>query len=161
VSTRASAERVAEATGRTRDPVLERECDVFARYLTGGEPVAYARDHYQRAHEVAAEALEEGADSPLERRLLEWGRRGGLGLRAADAWSRFFRPGALLRRKLVLTLAILENGPPTHRSLNAPREGRSLLLLGEVAGRVALSVAALVLGVVVFGPAALREGRRS
>lgn len=91
-----------------------------------------------------------GPRDHLDVRLLEYGRAGGLRLRMADVYARFRRPGALLRRKLVLMLALLEMAPPTHRPLNTPRRGSGpRLILGAGAG-VVRSAVLLAAGLLVF-----------
>jgi hypothetical protein len=101
--------------------VLDRECDVFCRYLTGAEASEYVRERYRAAHERGVVEPEGGA-SAFDHALVSAARSGPLAARFADAHARFFAAGGLLRRKLVLLLALFEVREPervdtvTHRS---------------------------------------------
>lgn len=88
---------------------LERESDVFARYLTGGGGDDYLRRKYREAHERGALGP---AASAFDRALVSVARRGTWWTRLADAHARLFLRGGLLRRKLVLVLALLECREP-------------------------------------------------
>ena len=132
-----------------QDPRLAAECRVFCRYLTREEPSDYVLGHYARAR-ASAEAP--AAAPVLDRGLLALARRGPLLTRVADGYSRIFQPHSTLRRRLILLLAILENSPPSARSLNSAREGRPLALLGRLALTMLGSAACLLTGVLLLGP---------
>jgi hypothetical protein len=87
---------------------LDRESEVFARYLTGKGAGDYVRRKYREAHERGAL----GPSSASDRALVDVARRGTWWARLADAHARLFAPGGLLRRKLVLVLALLECREP-------------------------------------------------
>lgn len=131
--------------------LLAEECELFARYLTDEPPADYARERYRAAHRPGAEGdVGAGPVDAEDARLLSYARAGGVRLRMADVYARFVRPGALVRRKLVLMLAILETSPPTHRDLNTPRTGSTVGLLLATAFRVLRSGALLAAGLLVF-----------
>lgn len=90
---------------------LDRECDVFCRYLTGAGASEYVRERYRAAHERGAVDPESGATA-FDRALVSIARSGPLVARFADAHARIFAAGGLLRRKLVLLLALLEVREP-------------------------------------------------
>ena len=100
---------------------LDRECDVFCRYLTGAEAGDYVRSRYRAAHERGALEPRDGA-SAFDRALVALARAGPFATRLADSHARVFTSGGLLRRKLVLVLALLEVREPervdtlTHRT---------------------------------------------
>lgn len=93
---------------------MRRECDVFARYLTGEPAPPNALRHYVRWHqapELHAPLAARGTG--FDRLLVAVGRSSWPGLRLADAYSgRLLRTG-LLRRKLILVLSLLESTAPT------------------------------------------------
>lgn len=93
------------------DELLD-ECRLFTRYLVDREPDPYVLGCYVRLQPAALEGTTPLA--PPDAVLLETGRSGLIRLRLADAYARVFRPQCLLRRKLVLTFAILENSPQFH-----------------------------------------------
>jgi hypothetical protein len=137
------------------DPaLLARECQAFSSYLTGLAPTPYAVEKYQRGH-GRIPYLHGGQADRVDAMLVGLGRHGGLPLRCADAYARLFRPTGVLRQKLVLALAVLENSPPTHLRLHTAREGTpaatGLTLLGLGLG----FMLCLVAGLVILAPAHL------
>ena len=136
-------------------PGLARECNVFVRHLVGMAPNAYVLKAYEAAHAARAEAF--GAMSPFGAFTVRLASRSSFTARSADAWCRLFAPRGVLRRKLVLLLAILETAPPFHRELDAVRGSvfSQALLLAAGVGGWAL---ALALGTLVLLPARLALG---
>jgi hypothetical protein len=127
------------------------ECRVFGRYLIGIEPSEYVLRCYLQLLPSASVSQKEGA-LLIERSLMSVARMRPELTRVADAYARFFRPRSLLRRRLILLLAILENSVPAERRLNTGSEGTPL---GVIAGLVVSLVASglcLVAGIVLFGP---------
>lgn len=90
---------------------LDRECDGFCVYLTGAPASDYVRARYSAAHEGGAVEPDGGA-SRFDRALVSIARSGSLAARLADSHARIFAAGGLLRRKLVLLLALLEVREP-------------------------------------------------
>ncbi|MEO7964611.1 MAG: hypothetical protein ABIT38_11975 [Gemmatimonadaceae bacterium] len=90
---------------------LAREYAIFAAYLGAGDSASSVRSAhlYGEAHVN----LPPNADR-LDRWLVTVARYGGVGCSLADAYARRVRPFGLLRRKLTLTLALLESGKATH-----------------------------------------------
>jgi hypothetical protein len=128
---------------------LGAECRAFARYLAGQDPSAYVLAWYQR---IAASAADEAPPVLIDRVSLALARRGSLPARCADAYARVFRPYGLLRRRLVLLLAILENSPPSSAWLNAARTGGPSGVIAGMAGSLLAGGAALLVGCLVLGP---------
>ena len=129
---------------------LERECDVFTRHVIGVAPTPYVQRKYAEAHARRADAFAPrrgfaaysvalASFSPFTARM-------------ADAYCRLFAPRGVLRRKLVLLLAILETSPPFHAELDAVR-GSRLAQFGALCVGAAGWLVALLLGTVVLLPA--------
>jgi hypothetical protein len=139
------------------DADLARECAVFAQYLASTAATPAMEAYYARAHATipcgASETL-----APIDRWLSGSARRGGLPLRLADAYARFFRPTGALRQKLTLMLAILENSPETSRWLNSGETGSPAGVLAGLALTGLGFGAALALGTLLFGPLHLLGG---
>jgi len=137
-----------------------QECIVFTRYLTGIAPTPYVIEKY-RALQGAASALPDAADR-LDRRLLQVAVRGPVRARIADAYARIFRPAGTLRRRLVLTFAILESSPGFHtRFTHGTVQGFAAALAGVAASAVSFLLC-MAAGLPLFGPAhiaARREAR--
>lgn len=136
-----------------RDPaeVLDRECATFTRYLTGMTADEYILARYRDGHRTIP-YLNGGDPHPLDATLLRASRRGGLGLRSADAYARIFCPRCVLRQKLILLLSILENARQTHAILDSAVEGGAVRTMIFIVGQVSLGGAVLLLGAARFGP---------
>ena len=137
--------------------VVAAECRVFAHFLADTDASPYVQHAY--ANLLATSDLPSNArDRLIERALLAVARHGTLATRVADGYARFFLPRSMLRRRLVLMLAILENSPASERRLNSGDEG-SLVAVGL---RLILtgmaSVCCTIVGAVIFGPLHLASG---
>jgi hypothetical protein len=131
------------------DPALDRECATFTRYLTGARPTSGVVAWYVRAHAVRPGLV---ATDTFERSLLTMARLGGPATRAADAFARLFEPRGVLRRKLVVLLAVLEVTPPFAAGIDrVPRGGPAVAWLRLAASGLAAALAALV-GIVILLP---------
>ena len=140
--------------------VVAAECRVFAHFLADTDASPYVQHAY--ANLLATSDLPSNVrDRLIERALLSFARQGTLATRVADGYARFFLPRSMLRRRLVLMLAILENSPVSERLLNTGDEG-SLVAVGL---RLILtgiaSVFASIVGVVIFAPVHLASGGRA
>lgn len=133
--------------------ILDRECTVFTRYLVGGAPTGALRLAYRDGHEnIPFRQGAGGAATALDRWALRVARLGAPGVRAADAYHRFFHPHGALRQKLTLMLAILEHAPPFHVDLNRGVGGGPVRAFVGLAGVGIAFGLALVGGLAVFGP---------
>lgn len=128
---------------------LEREGRRFARYLVGVEPDARVLAGWRRAHEQGVVTPPGGVDA-FDRILVAAGRSAHLVARAADVHARFFRPGGLLRRKLVLMLALLETDREGRARADRADAGGAAWFVLRAAWAGAVSVALLALGLVPF-----------
>ncbi len=97
---------------------LDRECDAFAHYLGASAGDEYVREQYRAAH--AAGAVELPSTTGFERAVVSLARSVPVLVRALDAHARVFSNGGLLRRKLVLLLAIHEVRAPHDEELDTP-----------------------------------------
>lgn len=114
---------------------IDRECDVFTRYLVSQPPTDYIHKQYEMA--VLARDLANDAEfAAFDRRTLRFARRNIFFTRVADAYCAIFHRHGVLRRKLILLLAILEHTTPTAARFDWPKNRGSigvatnLLLLG-------------------------------
>ena len=132
-------------------PATAAECIALCRYLSSAMPSVYVMDCYERLR-PSVQVNERTGSALIERSLLASASLGPIALRAADGYARVFRPRSLLRRRLILLLAILENSPPTERLLNSSDE-RSFLGVGlRLAGTMMASVLCTLVGTVLLGP---------
>ncbi len=137
--------------------VADREGRIFTRFLTQHVATPYVLSSYARL--LPSAQVSAAAESRLvERALLSFARRGVLATRIADSYARFFLPRSLLRRRLVLMLAIVENSPLTERPMNSAIVTSPLVVvvkLGVIGVAFALS---LLAGVILFAPLHLLSG---
>ncbi len=101
---------------------LAAECRIFTRYLVDGEAPTEVMAAYERAHKVSAVAPH-GNTPPLDRALLRVAHMGPDFTRVADGYSAAFAKASLLRRKLVLLVAILESRQRTAAVLDTAVPG--------------------------------------
>ncbi|MFN7978709.1 MAG: NAD(P)H-binding protein [Vicinamibacterales bacterium] len=129
--------------------VLAAECAVFTRHVLGVAPAPTVVDAYVRAHAVSPRFR---AVTAFDQRLVAVARRGPLVARLADAHARLLDPAGLLRRKLVLLLALLETTPPHYRAVDAPLAASLPATLLALAGRGLAAAAVAALGLLLFLP---------
>jgi nucleoside-diphosphate-sugar epimerase len=128
---------------------LDRECRVFARHLLGCSPNQYVLGKYAEAHTVSP-ALSAG--NRFDENLLRFARRHSICAKIADSYTCLFFPGALLRKKLVLLLAILESCPPFFRMIDDAVSGQKASLLIRLAFRGCIAAISALVGIVIFVP---------
>lgn len=146
------------AAGSTAD--LDAECDVFTRHLLGRGADDYIRTKYRAAHAVLP-ALR--ASDAFDSFLVSFARKGIVFTKIADAHAAVFAPWSLLRKKLVLLLAVLETCPPSHRTIDAPVGGRPFLALLALSVTGLTAVFSLIAGSLILFPVrmVLAAGSRS
>jgi hypothetical protein len=138
---------------------LRDECRLFTRYLLGREPDAYVLERYVSLHKAAlggAPAL-----APLDSLLLKTARSNVFGLRCADAYARIFRPQCLLRRKLILIFAILENSRGFHSRFTSGASSRYVFALARIVATLTGFAVALIASLFWIAPRALLTGWQS
>jgi hypothetical protein len=136
---------------RAARALVEAECRVLTRFLVSQDPTPYVLDSYARLHRSATPPDADVARL-IERALLSSARYGATAVGIADCYAKFFVPRSVLRCRLVMLLAILENSPRTERELNSAAEG-SLWLFAVRVLLVGISVALrLAAGIVLFLP---------
>jgi hypothetical protein len=136
---------------------LVRECRAFARYLAGVEPDAYLEARYVAFHIKVGAAVQD----PVDRALLAVASVGGVATAVADAYAGRFRRRSALRRKLIALLALLESSSPAFERIDAPYRGGALRVYAKLVARALGEVAALAVGLLLFGPLQLLARRRA
>lgn len=126
---------------------LAQECLVFSRYLTGLKPSAYTLGKYREYHDLSLHRA-----SSFDRLLVDVALLGNPLCWLADAYCTRFRKQAELRRKLVLTLALLECSPRTSRYLDTPGYSGQLALVTGLGIRGGLSILASLVSAILLEP---------
>jgi nucleoside-diphosphate-sugar epimerase len=136
------------AIGATTDPI-ESECIVFTRHLLGVRPDPAVIEKYGAAL-ASLPALQ--PSSAWDRALLAMARRGVAGARCADAFAALFARASVLRKRLVILLAILETRAPYSDAIDSALGGPALLVIARVAWRGVWSLVWLVVGAALLVP---------
>ena len=129
---------------------LERECRVYARYLIGRDPSPYVVSKYLEFHSQCGAKVVPG--DAFDRVLCALSARGGLSTRLADIYASRFAREAALRKKLVLTLALLECAPGSFEYLDDVEGGGALRLWLRLATGGARYAALLALSAALLLP---------
>jgi hypothetical protein len=133
---------------------LERQCRLFSRYLLDREPTAYVLSQYLRAHQVHPEFVNARL-KPFDEALLRLGPGSRLTMPMVDAYARIFAPRSMLRKKLILLLAILESSPGSFESLESPTATSRVGAYISLAARCARFAGFLALSSMVLLPVQL------
>jgi hypothetical protein len=141
------------------DQILKNECSTLVRYLSGDTADSYViRKYIELASQEPAYPT-----TGIDKLLVRAARRGPVTARIADAYARTFWPHGLLRRKIVLICAILENSPRYFRRLTSGSSGPAWLGIFRIAFSGMIFAAVLLSGILIFGPRHLlfnRSGQR-
>jgi hypothetical protein len=130
--------------------VLDPECAVFCRYLIGEDPSEYVKIKYRVAHHIGS--VSHGIlATPSEAFLVKLASVGPWSAQLIDSYARIFRPCSLVRRKLILLLAILESCAPTHACLDSVDSPSIVaLFLGSVRRCLNFALVAVVGSLVIL-----------
>jgi hypothetical protein len=104
-------------------PELERECRSFTHYLSGKAPSRYIIEKYQDFHQKIGLPPERDR---FGRFLILVSAQGPCWVCLADSYASLWRRNSAVRKKLIVTLALLETAPPTFEMLDrVPPGGRA------------------------------------
>lgn len=131
---------------------LGSECRLFVRHLVGLDANPYVVGKYIDAHR-ALDAL--APVSRFDRILLGFASLSRPTLALADAHAAVFAKASTLRKKLVLTLALLETSAPYYERIDAAAGRGPAGALLRLAGRGTFALLLLAAGAVVLLPARL------
>ena len=128
---------------------LERECRVYTLYLTRQSADAYIIGKYVECH--ATGRVADPRDS-MDRALVDLSARTPFWARLADTYASRFHKHSTLRKKVVLTLALLECSPATFEYLDGVDAGGTAGTFARLAWSAVAYAGALVLAALVFLP---------
>lgn len=136
---------------------LQKECRAFTRYLIDIDPDAYVSERYAAAiRQVQALAVQSGFD----RLLLRMARIHPLLTCAVDVYSRFFVHASVVRRRLVMLLAIIESSAPTADRLERPDHRGLVGFIAGMAWRSVVLAMLLLVAILTLLPAQLLLGKQ-
>ncbi len=111
-------------TGEAEDREMAdslRECKVFSNYLIGKDPSDYTSAKYLEFLNKVDNYPRDDFDSIL----LKIGKRSPFFTKISDAYSRFFYPHSVLRKKLGYLFAIIETSPKSYKYIdNIGKKGK-------------------------------------
>jgi nucleoside-diphosphate-sugar epimerase len=99
---------------------IRRECNVFTSYLVSQQPTDYVYKQYEMAV-LARNLANDDEFAAFDGKTLRLARRNVFFTRVADAYCAIFHRHGVLRRKLILLLAILEHAAPTAARFDRPK----------------------------------------
>jgi hypothetical protein len=129
---------------------LIHECKVFTRYLLHRPPSPYIIDRYCDYHAVTSDMSAD--ENTFDRVLTQFAVRHSLCVKIADVYASRVCRNALLRRKLVLLLALAEVTPPFFYDIDNPHRLARPLIFAKLATEGLAYAAALAIGIIVLGP---------
>lgn len=128
---------------------LARECAVFSTYLIGIRPTEYIQVKYVEAHRWREDLI---ARDRVDRVLIRLARTHPVLTRCADSYSRFLLPESVMRKKLVVMLALLETSFPACKVVDQVASAGLLRVSLRLSLDGALMIAGLVMIVAILGP---------
>jgi len=138
---------------------LDREVEIFVHHLLGCDADPYVRTKYSAAH-AALPALQ--PSDAFDAFLVRFARRGPVFASLADAYAGLFAHASLLRKKLVLLVAILETSQRSHRTIDAPLGGRPMTAVFSLTATGLLAAVKVLAGSIILLPMRLvLSGSRS
>ena len=129
--------------------LLEGECKTFVPHLTGLDANPYVIKKYIDAHR-ALPSLQ--PSSRFDRILLGFARGSRITLALADAYAGVFAKSSALRKRLVLTLALLETAAPFYERIDAAAGGTPAGAFVRLTGKGTLAVVMLAIGTLLLLP---------
>lgn len=133
---------------------LDRESAAYARYLTGQTISDYVLGKYADAHARHPELTAHEARR-FDRFLLQVAGAHPLGTWLVDTYTAVFLRPAIVRKKWILLVAILENASPTAQIFDRPDPGGRTATVVRLGWRGVTFLAGLLLSSVVFLPVQL------
>ncbi len=133
------------------DRPLFTECQIFCEYLVQQSPDTDIIQKYQSAHHSGNISLPKIAH-PFEGWLLVIARTHPFLTRLADSYSRFLFPCSILRKKLVLLLAILESGKHNESFADMPEPFPRIVFLARCAFEGGIFACIACVAFIFFSP---------
>lgn len=131
--------------------VLAAECRTFSVYLTNQVPSPYVVSKYCEAHSAGNIFYSPERDA-LDAALVSLASRNRILTRMVDVYTSVFFKRALMRKKLVLLLAISESAPATHAYFDATDALGTLGFCWKIAQHGLVCGAVLMLSLVCILP---------
>jgi hypothetical protein len=145
---------------RTPEDRLSGECHIFCRYLIDQAPNHYVLQKYKDGHR-ARSLSRNFAPNRFDQTLVRIAAINTFATRIVDTYTRVFFKTAVIRKKLVLLLAILESCAPTHSRLDAAESRARPMLFMSILQKLLFFSVALFFSAIVLMPLRLALGKTS
>ena len=129
---------------------LEQECRSYARYLIGRTADDYVVRKYLAYHEQNRTAIT--PSDPFDRFLINLSARGPWWACLADVYASRFHRYSALRKKLVLTLAVLECSRDSFWYVDAAGAEGLLRVLGRLSWSASVYLYTLAVAILLLAP---------
>lgn len=129
--------------------ILERECKRFTKYLINCNPTAYIQEKYLEGHKVSN--IENDIDC-FDTFLINAANRNSFIIQLADIYTSVFYRKAVLRKKFVLLLAIIESHSSICSNIDSISENSKISLFTKTIQKALVFSLLLLLSSVAFFP---------
>ena len=148
---------------RAEESISAGECKVFTHYLCGLAPTSYVAEKYAEAQ---CRNSAYSATASFDRFLIRFAGLHPIATKLADVYARLFAPESVLRKRLILLLAILESTTFSDAFLERVDSSSKIVIASQGAWRGFVLVTALLLSLLVLLPCRIfiglgRQGDKS
>ena len=130
---------------------LDIECLAFSRYLINVEASAYILKKYNDAHKTKHAELQ-ARNGSFDRFLINFSMKNKLFAKFSDSYTRVFFKQSVLRKKLLLVLAILESAHPYHIRIDSVDSYRKPTLFIMMALKTMNFLFSFILSLLLIAP---------
>ena len=130
---------------------LVRESKVYTKFLINDEPTSYIQNKYQKAHH-RSNIFEGNVSDPFDDFLIKFSSKNGFFIKLADSYASFFKKNSLIRKKLILLLALLESTAPSYRQFESPDSSSKLAIIFMLFTKGVVFVIIFIAAIVFFLP---------
>ena len=134
---------------RTKE--LSSEMGKFSQYFVNALPTSYTITKYEDGH-AAAGLFPYGSTGSVDKFLLKLAKLNSICLRLVDIYCRFYYKSAILRKKLTLSLSLLENCSEYHRQLDTTSYSNRFSFCFGITAQALYSSILLVVSTLLVGP---------
>lgn len=126
-----------------------KECEILGRYLVNSDVNAYTKEKYIQGHKKLCIGTANGF---IDRLLMKRATKGLFWVGIADVYSSIICRNALIRKKILLMIAILECQQPSYQILDTVEKKHRYWLYLELVKRALVFSANLILSIILIGP---------
>lgn len=143
---------------QTHSHRLEEECQIFCKYLIDQKPDRYVLQKYRDGHSISS-LRQNSSAGRFDTTLIKIAKLNTFAAKAVDAYTRMFYNRALIRKKLVLLLAILESRAPSHSYFDSADSCAKPVLFTRLLQNLVVFAMSLLFSAIILVPLHLAFGR--